>query len=159
MRAVVKIIVDAVVVLIAGLLRKTEPPAGASRQYEPLARKTHCPDLIVALAVRLLFVLLVACAPQQPAASYPVHPRLRAASGGPITLAGEVAHPGAIPYAPGITFTTALRLAGGPTALGAHAHVRRGDLFFDLPLLAIIDHEAPDPELAPGDVITIQTED
>jgi protein involved in polysaccharide export with SLBB domain len=109
--------------------------------------------------VRLLFLLLAACAPAAEPPYYPLHPKLRAASGGPITLVGEVAHPGAIPYAPGITFTTALRLSGGPTALGAHAQVRRGSLFFDLPLAAIVDHAAPDPELAPGDVITIQSED
>jgi protein involved in polysaccharide export with SLBB domain len=106
--------------------------------------------------VRLFALLLVACAPAAEPAYYPLHPHLRAASGGPITFVGEVAHPGVIPYAPGITFTTALRLAGGPTGLASHVQVRRGTLFFDLPLWAIVDHEAPDPELAPGDVVTIQ---
>jgi protein involved in polysaccharide export with SLBB domain len=85
-----------------------------------------------------------------------MHPKLRSASGGPITFLGEVAHPGVIPYAPGITFTTALRLAGGPTALGAQVTVQRGNERFALPLWSIFHHEAPDPELAPGDVITIE---
>jgi len=85
-----------------------------------------------------------------------MHPKLRSASGGPITFVGEVAHPGVVPYAPGITFTTALRLAGGPTALGAQVQVRRGNELFQLPLWSIFQHEAPDPELAPGDVITIE---
>jgi len=108
--------------------------------------------------VRLLLVLLVACA-SAPQPSYPLHPALRPASGGPITFVGEVAHPGVIPYAPGITFTTALRLAGGPTGLANTVQVRRGNRLFDLPLREIIDHQAPDPELAPGDVITFENLD
>jgi protein involved in polysaccharide export with SLBB domain len=89
--------------------------------------------------------------------SYPLHPRVRSASGGPVMLLGAVAHPGAVPYSSGMTFTLALRLAGGPTSFATRAMVKRGTLFFGLPLRDVIDHAAPDPELAPGDIVTLES--
>ncbi|MGE5182329.1 MAG: hypothetical protein ACM31C_09725, partial [Acidobacteriota bacterium] len=87
---------------------------------------------------------------------YPLHPSLRSASGGPVELFGELAHPGAIPYAPGITLTCALRLAGGTTRLAADvATLERGDRRWLVPVREIVDGTAPDLELAPGDVVTI----
>ncbi len=102
----------------------------------------------------LLVVACGACA-ASPGPSYPLHPRLRSASGGPITLRGAVAHPGAIPYTPGLTLTSVLRLGGGPTSFANGAHVLRGRKVFGVPLHEIVDHAAPDPELAPGDIVTI----
>lgn len=82
---------------------------------------------------------------------------MRSASGGPISFVGAVANPGAIPYTPGITFTCALRLAGGPTAMVAGAVLRRGEHVYSLPLRKIVEHAAPDPELAPGDIVTFRS--
>lgn len=79
---------------------------------------------------------------------------MRSASGGPIEFVGAVANPGVIPYTPGITFTCALRLAGGPTAMAGRVALRRGEHVYVLPLRRIFDHTAPDPELAPGDIVT-----
>ncbi len=103
-----------------------------------------------------LVVMLVACG--TPAApQYPLHPSLRSASGGPIQLLGPIMHPGAIPYATGITLTSALRLAGGPTMLASdRATLDRDHRRWQLPIRAIIDGTSPDLELAPGDVVTIE---
>ncbi len=104
-------------------------------------------------------LLVAACAASSPPpVSYPLHPRLRSASGGPIAMLGAVERPGAVPYTPGITLTAALRLSGGPTAL-AHrwADVTRGDTAFRVPLAAVLAHEAPDPELAPGDIVVVES--
>jgi len=88
----------------------------------------------------------------------PPHPSVRSASGGPIQLLGAVAHPGPVPYAPGITLTCALRLVGGPTmfASGLANLTRIRDGAYIVPLRQIIDGDAPDMELAPGDVIVVR---
>ncbi len=102
---------------------------------------------------------LGACqSPRREHVRYPLHPRVRSASGGPIELVGGVAHPGTIPYAPGITLRCALRLAGG-TIVGASetAELQRLDgRHYTLPVRAIIDGTEPDLELAPGDVIDVR---
>ena len=113
--------------------------------------------------MRLGLLLVIAACASSPSSSprpgphYPLHPGMRSASGGPIELVGEVAQPGVIPYTPGITFTCALRLAGGPTAMADRALLHRGTRTFVLPLRRIVDHVFPDLELAPGDIVTIQS--
>lgn len=105
----------------------------------------------------LAIAFVVACASETwPGPNYPLHPRMRAASGGPIELVGQVAHPGMIPYSRGLTLTTALRLAGGPTGRVNGAMLRRGSRLFGLPLAQIVNHEAPDLELAPGDIVIVE---
>ena len=102
-----------------------------------------------------LGAVLVACS-HASAPRYPLHPDARLASGGPIEVRGAVANPGVIPYAPGITLTCALRLAGGPTALAfGHGQLIRRERGFSLPVSAIVDGAAPDLELAPGDVVIL----
>jgi len=104
--------------------------------------------------VRFALVLLLACSAAS-APRYPLHPRVRSASGGPVMLLGAVAHPGAVPYSLGITLTAALRLAGGPTALANRAVLRREGQTYVMPLFDLVNHETPDPELAPGDLVTL----
>jgi protein involved in polysaccharide export with SLBB domain len=88
--------------------------------------------------------------------SYPLHPHARSASGGPIEILGAVANPGVIPYSVGITLRTALRLAGGPTALAlGPGMLTRVDHEFVLPVRDIVAGAAPDLELAPGDRIVV----
>ena len=102
--------------------------------------------------------VLAACAAGAPARkpAYPLHPQLRSASGGPVEMIGAIAHPGAIPYATGMTLTCALRLAGGPTGFATSiASLQRGHFHYQIPLRRIIDGSAPDPELAPGDTIRV----
>ena len=108
---------------------------------------------------RLWLCLLVACASsRQPALHYPLHPALRSASGGPVEILGAVARPCAVPWSPGLTLRGALRFAGGPSALGMrHARITRGGLQFDVPVQAIVAGTAPDPELAPGDVVLVES--
>lgn len=105
--------------------------------------------------MRFALVLLAACSTTASGPSYPLHPRVRSASGGPVVMLGAVAHPGNVPYSPGMTLTLALRLAGGPTGFANHMRLERDRMVFTVPLRDVIDHEAPDPELAPGDVITV----
>ena len=106
--------------------------------------------------MRFALVLLVACSTAS-GPSYPLHPRVRSASGGPVQMLGAVAHPGAVPYSPGMTLTLALRLAGGPTGFATRVMVKRDTLFFGVPLRDVVDHAAPDPELAPGDIVTLES--
>ena len=106
--------------------------------------------------------MLVACAaspsPRLPA--YPLHPWARPASGGPIEVGGAIWEPGPLPYAPGITLSTVIRLAGGPTEMANRwIVVTRGSQSFRVPLDPLIDHHVPDPELAPGDIVTVRSFD
>ena len=73
-------------------------------------------------------------------------------------MLGAVAHPGPVPYAPGITLTCALRLVGGPTMFASGlANLKRiHDGPYILPVREIVDGTAPDLELAPGDVIVVR---
>ncbi|MBV8757434.1 MAG: SLBB domain-containing protein [Deltaproteobacteria bacterium] len=107
------------------------------------------------LQALIIAVALAACA-APPRAPYPLHPASRSATGGPVELLGAVAHPGAIPYAPGLTLRAALQLAGGATedARGTIT-VRRRGMLFRVDLRALLAGETPDPELGPGDSITV----
>jgi protein involved in polysaccharide export with SLBB domain len=109
---------------------------------------------------RLWLVLAVACgacaSPRPP--SYPLHPASRSASGGPVSILGAVMQPCEIPYSPGLTLRTALRFAHGPSELGMRrARITRGDRTFVVPVQAIVDGSAPDLELAPGDVVLVES--
>ena len=104
-----------------------------------------------------LLLVIVACAPSR-SPSYPVHPFVRSASGGPIAVAGAVAEPAEIPYAPGLTLATALRLVGGPTGMaGRYVRLTREHALFWVELAPLIDHRIPDPELAPGDEVLVES--
>jgi protein involved in polysaccharide export with SLBB domain len=106
---------------------------------------------------RLLLVVLIACGgPRAP--SYPLHPASRPASGGPVSILGAVTQPCEIPYSPGLTLRAALRFARGPSELGlGRAQITRGSRVFEVPVHAIIDGTAPDLELAPGDVVLVES--
>jgi protein involved in polysaccharide export with SLBB domain len=104
----------------------------------------------------IVALLFVACAHSSPA-SYPLHPASRSATGGPVEIVGAVAHPGAIPYTPGLSLRAALQLAGGatPDARGVIT-VRRTGAIFRVDLRALLAGTTPDPELGPGDQITVE---
>lgn len=106
---------------------------------------------------RLWLCMLVACA-STPAPRYPLHPALRSASGGPVEIIGAVERPCAVPWSPGLTLRAALRFAGGPSELGMRdARITRGRTQFIVPVQDIVAGTAPDPELAPGDVVLVET--
>lgn len=106
---------------------------------------------------RLLLVLLIACG-RTPAPDYPLHPASRSISGGPVSILGAVVQPCDIPYSPGLTLRTALRFAGGPSELGMRrARITRDQRTFVVPVQAIVDGTAPDLELAPGDVVLVES--
>ena len=106
---------------------------------------------------RLWFVLLIACGAAR-APGYPLHPASRPASGGPVSILGAVARPCEIPYSPGLTLRAALRFAGGPSELGMRrAQITRDGKTFDVPVQAIVDGSSPDLELAPGDVVLVES--
>ena len=109
---------------------------------------------------RLWLVVVIACvacaSPRAP--SYPLHPMSRSASGGPVSIVGAVAQPCEIPDWPGLTLRAALRFAHGPSELGMRrARITRGDRTFEVPVQAIVDGSAPDLELAPGDVVLVES--
>jgi protein involved in polysaccharide export with SLBB domain len=104
---------------------------------------------------RLWLCVLVACA-STPAPRYPLHPAVRSASGGPVEITGAVERPCSVPWSPGLTLRAALRFAGGPSALAMRrARITRGNTQFVVPVQRIIAGSAPDPELAPGDVVFV----
>jgi protein involved in polysaccharide export with SLBB domain len=109
--------------------------------------------------MRLWLCLLVACAStRNPPPAYPLHPALRSASGGPVEITGAVERPCEVPWSPGLTLRGALRFAGGPSALGMRrARITRGSSQFVVPVQAIVAGTAPDPELAPGDVVIVES--
>ena len=110
--------------------------------------------------MKRLLLVVAACAHASPRPAAPLHPWFRSSSGGPIEVLGAVAQPGAVPYTPGITFGCALRLVGGPTAFARKtARITRTEgehtFAFRIPIADVIDGRAPDPELAPGDVVLV----
>ena len=100
---------------------------------------------------------MIACAsPHGP--GYPLHPASRSVSGGPISILGAVTRPCDVPYSPGLTLRAALRFTGGPSELGMRrARITRGSRSFEVPVQAIVDGSAPDLELAPGDVVLVES--
>ena len=105
-----------------------------------------------------MLILLVACGGATRAPGYPLHPASRSISGGPDSVLGAVAQPCDIPYSPGLTLRTALRFAGGPSELGMRrARITRDQRTFEVPVQAIVDGTAPDLELAPGDVVMVES--
>ena len=113
--------------------------------------------------MRLALLALAACVPAPAKPSYPLHPLVRSASGGPIQVFGEVARPGPVPYAPGMTLSYAIEVAGGPTGM-ARERVKvvrevteDHDLVFHVSVHKLIEHRVPDPELAPGDIVIVES--
>jgi protein involved in polysaccharide export with SLBB domain len=107
---------------------------------------------------RLALCLLVACGSTPAAPRYPLHPAFRSASGGPVEIAGAVERPCAVPWSPGLTLRGALWFAGGPSELGMRdARITRGGMQFLVPVQDIVAGIAPDPELAPGDVVLVES--
>jgi polysaccharide export outer membrane protein len=78
-----------------------------------------------------------------------------------ISVLGEVESPTVVPYQPGIRITEALAMAGGVNRDGRQSDIRviRGDLrsprVYTTDLNALVDGEAHNVELAPGDVIFV----
>lgn len=104
----------------------------------------------------VLALVLAACT-REPRAPYPLHPASRSATGGPVAILGAVAHPGSVPYTPGLSLRAALQLAGGatPEARGVIT-VRRTRVLFRVELRALLAGTTPDPELGPGDSVTVE---
>jgi len=101
---------------------------------------------------------MVACSSGGGRPTYPLHPFSRPAAGGPVTISGAVSQPCSVPYTPGLTLRTALRLAGGLSALSMHdAMITRGGSRFEVPVGDIVAGLAPDLELAPGDQILVES--
>ena len=113
--------------------------------------------------MRLALLTIVACANPAPVTPwYPMHPLVRSASGGPVQVVGEVARPGEVPYAPGMTLSYAIEVAGGPTGMARERvrvvrDVNGRDKVFQLSLRKLIEHRTPDPELAPGDIVIVES--
>jgi protein involved in polysaccharide export with SLBB domain len=106
----------------------------------------------------LVLCLLVACASAPAAPRYPLPPALRSASGGPVEILGAVEKPCAVPWSPGLTLRAALWFAGGPSALGMRdARITRDGTQFVVPVRDIVAGTAPDLELAPGDVVLVES--
>jgi hypothetical protein len=109
---------------------------------------------------------------------YPGHPHLRSATGGPIHVEGSaIATSLAIPSFPGITLMYVLRvvrfthLAAEPTVRLVRAELAvdfdpedpdersaffEGATSYEVPFVAVAQGKAPDPVLAPGDLIMIE---
>ena len=95
-----------------------------------------------------------------PAAGYPLRPTVRWLIAGPVIVSlpegGEVA----VPYHPGLTLRGALRIGGAAREMKARGSLTRFELEdtvdYTLPIGRILRYEAPDPELAPGDRISVQ---
>ena len=108
---------------------------------------------------RIVLLVLVACAASPGAPAYPLHPTLRSASGGPILVIGAVARPCAVPYTPGLSLRTVLRMAGGPRHGSRRGRVTRTlagrEHVYAVPIDDILVGAAPDLELAPGDVVEV----
>jgi len=121
--------------------------------------------------MRWLTLGLVACAtappkpvavtePEVPAAAeYPLRPTVRWLIAGPVVVSlpegGEIT----VPYHPGLTVREALRLGGAARAMKARGALTRFELDatvdYALPIGRILRYEAPDPELAPGDRLSV----
>jgi protein involved in polysaccharide export with SLBB domain len=105
-----------------------------------------------------LALLLLACSSGARGPGYPLHPQMRPATGGPVAILGAVTRPCSVPYSPGLTLRTALRLAGGLSSLSMRdALITRGGARFEVPVGDIVAGVAPDLELAPGDQVLVES--
>jgi polysaccharide export outer membrane protein len=99
-----------------------------------------------------------------PANDYPVHAN-GGIAGQPITILGQVEHPGVFPLFPREKLTEIITAAGGPTATARRwAKLSRRDdrgspRVYRISLERIANGAAPDPELAPGDVVIVESVD
>ena len=121
--------------------------------------------------MRWLVLGLVACAAAKPpvvaapepapppAADYPLRPTVRWLIAGPVVV--EIPGTGivTVPYHPGLTVRGALRIGGAAREMKARGALTRFELEdtvdYTLPIGKILRYEAPDPELAPGDRLSV----
>ena len=104
-------------------------------------------------------LLVVAACARAPAPTYPLHPSEPTAATGSIALLGEIQRPGRLAFHPGMHLTDAITEAGGLTVMAWTTRLTRIEhgvtQTYRINVRRIVDGHAPDPELAPGDVVLI----